>query len=592
METQVTQSYGDLWRLVRLAKPSVPLLVFAGVSAALGAAATLWFPILTKSFVDQLSAGVTNWNGIALLATVLISSTVFGALSHYLLSRVGYEVVAALRQLLIDKMLALPVRAYDKSDTGDRVSRVIHDCESISQLVSSEFINMLSGLIVLVGSVVFLLLLDARLTYALLACIVGAFVVVVPVTMMMGALSQQVQDRTARLSGILTHVFSEIRLVKAFAAEPRERQRSQQEIDGLKAIGLKTARIHVALEPFMSLAISAALVIILAYGASRVVKGDIGVGTLTAYFLYIFNIALPMAGLAHFASELQKARGASMRIGLILQERDEEQGSGGEQRLPPGRLEFDNVSFAYEGSDKPVLDGVSLVFEPGSTTALVGVSGSGKTTVLSLIERFYRPTGGEIRYGGKPLDSYAMDAWRKSIGYVAQNSPVMPGTVRENITYGLTGSFSDADVRAAAREAGALAFIESMPQGFDSVLIEQGNNVSGGQRQRLAIARMFLRNPAILILDEATSNLDSETEQQVKAALETLMQGRTNIIVAHRLFTIMHTDRIYFIEDGRIAGAGNHLELLTSHAPYARLVEQQSDRPLVRPRIAPVPAAS
>ena len=582
----MTQSYGDLWRLIRFAKPSVPTLGLVGVTAVLSAGATLWFPMLTKRYIDQLTVGVTHWDGIAAIVAVLTFGAVIGAISHYMLSRVGYEVVAVLRHALVEKLLALPVRAFDQTDTDERVSRVIHNCDSISDLVASQVINFLNGILVLGGSIVCLFLLDSRLTLTLLVCLLASFFAVVPITTMLSNLTQQVQERTASLSGILTHALSEIRLVKAFTAERRERERSREQIDGLKAIGLTLATMHVTLAPLTTLTISTALVVVLALGAARAATGDIGIGTLTAYGLYIFNIAQPMAALTRFASELLIARGAAMRISGILQEAAEEMNSGGDTLPLDGALEFDNVSFQYQGSENQVLAGVSLVFNPGSTTALVGVSGSGKTTVLSLIERFYNPTSGDIFYNGKPVNDYAIEAWRRSIGYVAQNAPVMPGTIRQNITYGLVGERSDADVRAAAKLAGALDFIENMPEGLDSILIEQGNNVSGEQRQRLAIARMFLRDPNILILDEATSNLDSDTELQVRAALRTLMQGRTNIIVAHRLSTVMHTDRIYFLEDGRISGVGNHRELLSSHPPYARLVEQQFHSPPIRKQVS------
>jgi ATP-binding cassette subfamily B protein AbcA/BmrA len=575
-EDPMTQTYGDLWRLIRLSKPSGLTLLVAGLLGAVAAAGTLWFPMLTKQFIDRIGAGGVDWRDVALLAAVPIAGSLIGALSHYLLARVGFAVVASLRNVLIAKLLHLPIPKFDENDTGERVSRVVHDCESISGLVTAQAISLVSNLLVLGGSIVFLLLLDTRLTLTLLGCVGAAFAIVLPVSFLMNRLSQQMQDRTAKLSAILTHVFSEIRLVKAYTAEPREQQRSEEQVADLQQLGRRTARVTAGLEPVIGLAMTISVATILIYGASRVSSGDIGVGTLTAYILYIFNITSPLAGLTGFFAELQKARGASSRIGAILQEPNEEDQTRGQDAVPTrGELAFRDVSFSYPGADKPILRGVDLVFKPGTTTALVGISGSGKTTILSLIERFYTATGGQIAYAGQPIEEYSLAAWRRSIGYVAQDAAIMPGTVRDNITYGLSESFTDDQVRAAAVKAGAMSFIEGMPDGLDSIVIEQGNNVSGGQRQRLAIARMFLRNPQILILDEATSNLDSETEHQVRSALETLMQGRTNIIVAHRLFTVMHTDCIYFLEDGRISGAGRHAELLDTHPYYARLVERQ-----------------
>jgi ATP-binding cassette subfamily B protein AbcA/BmrA len=470
------------------------------------------------------------------------------------------------------------VASFDRESTGERVSRVLNDCQSISELATRQVVNLLSGVLVLTGSIAVLLYLDVRLTLTVLGCIVVAFGVVIPLAALLEGLARSTQDRTAKLGGILTHVLSEIRLVKAFTAEAREVERSRREILDIRRLGLRVAKISAALGPLISLSLTAAVMAILIYGSARVSSGSISIGTLTAFILYIFNVAVPLIQLTTFLEELQKARGASTRIAALLQD-EEEATAGRAMEGVRGALEFRAVSFAYPGRETTVLHGIDLMFRPGSTTALVGASGNGKTTVLALIERFYAPSAGEILYDGQPIGGFALAAWRERIGYVAQSAPIMPGTVRDNILYGLAAAYPDELVLAAAEQAGALEFIEQMPQGLDTVLSEQGANLSGGQRQRIAIARMFLRNPDILVLDEATSSLDSETEHRVKLALESLMQGRTNIVVAHRLSTIMHADRIYFIEGGRISGAGNHEELLASHPHYARLVARQFRRP-------------
>ncbi|RSZ60358.1 ABC transporter ATP-binding protein [Massilia atriviolacea] len=577
-------SYGLLWRLLRVARPSVGQLGAAATMALVSAAGTLCFPLLARRVVDQLAAGKTDALSIGLLAAILVGAALASALSAYLLACVGHGLVARLRAMLVDKLLKLPVAAFDQDSTGERVSRVLSDCDAISELATKQAVNLLTGVLLLSGSVGVLLMLDVRLTLTLLGCVAGAFCVVIPLALLLEGLARSTQDRTAKLGGILTHVFSEIRLVKAFTAEGRERARSAEEIEELRRLGLKASKINAALEPVIGLALTAAIIVILVYGTGRVSSGAISIGTLTAFILYIFNVAAPLIQLTNFAAELQKARGASSRIGALLDEREEEQGAARAAcDAQDGTLEFRGVSFAYPGQERRVLDGLDLAFRPGTTTALVGASGNGKTTILSLIERFYQPSEGELLYGGVPIGQLGLADWRGKIGYVAQGAPVMPGSVRANITYGLPGLYTDAMVLAAADKAGALAFIEQMPQGLDTLLIEQGNNLSGGQRQRIAIARMFLRNPAILILDEATSNLDSETEHQVKTALEALMQGRTNIVVAHRLATVVHADCIYFLEGGKVSGAGNHHELISSHPYYARLVARQFQNVSERP---------
>jgi len=579
-------SFHQLWRLVRAAEPSGPMLVAAVTAALVGVGGTLWSPMLAKQVVDELASATANPAGILLLAGVLVGSTITSAISAYLLARVGCALVASLRCRLIEKLLRLPVGSFDRESTGERVSRVVSDCEAISGLVTRQAVNVLIGGLLLAGSVVMLLLLDLRLTLTLLGCVAASFAVVVPASSLLAGLSRRIQDRTAKLSGILTHVLSEVRLVKAFTAEARERERSCEEVEGIKRLGLHVAGIDATLGPLMTLATTAAIIVILIYGTSRVSRGEIGIGTLIAFILCTFNITTPLVQLAGFAAELQRAKGASGRIGAILIEAEEEvdrgdvsrQDSGTVSRQDSGTLEFRDVSFAYPGQSSEILQGIDLVFRPGTTTALVGASGNGKTTILSLIERFYEPTRGGIHYGGRPVSDLALAAWRGRIGYVPQGAPIMPGSVRDNIVYGMTGDCSDEMVRMGAERAGALSFIERLPGGFDTVLTEQGSNLSGGQRQRIAIARMFLRNPDILILDEATSNLDSETEYHVRLALQSLMRGRTNIIVAHRLATIMHADRIYLLEGGRISGVGKHDELVATHRQYARMVERQFRR--------------
>ncbi|UTY59644.1 ABC transporter ATP-binding protein [Massilia sp. erpn] len=568
-------SLRQLWQLVRLARPSRAALGAAALAATLSAAATLYFPLLAKRMVDELGGGRLEPASIAAMAAVLVAAAIASAVSSYLLARTGHGLVAGLRRLLVGKLLKMPVPAFDEDSTGARVSRVLSDCDSISELATRQSVNLLTGIMLLSGSVVVLLLLDVQLTLTLFACLAVAFAIVIPLAQLLEGLARGTQDRTARLAGILAHVFSEIRLVKAFTAEAREQERAGREIEEIRRLGLRTARINAGLEPIIGLALTAALLVILMYGSLRVSSGAIGMGTLTAFLLYIFNVAAPLIQLTNFTAELQKAKGASARIAVLLNEAEEGSLAGLAQESRPGELAFRGVSFAYPGREERVLQHIDLVFRPGTTTALVGTSGSGKTTILSLIERFYAPGAGEIVYDGRPIASLPLAAWRGRIGYVAQGAPIMPGTVRDNITYGLAGDYPDEMVLAAAARAGALAFIEQMPQGLDTSLIEQGNNLSGGQRQRIAIARMFLRNPDILILDEATSNLDSETEYQVREALEALMAGRTNIVVAHRLATVVHADRIYFLEDGRISGVGRHKELLGSHPYYARLVAHQ-----------------
>jgi ATP-binding cassette subfamily B protein AbcA/BmrA len=320
----------------------------------------------------------------------------------------------------------------------------------------------------------------------------------------------------------------------------------------------------------------AMLVTIVGYGGARVSSGDLSAGDLVAFILYLVQIVMPVGQITQFFAQLQKARGATERIVETLQEAEETFDRG---RTPTDAdlakaIRFSGVTFAYQ-PDAPVLSGVDLEIAPGRVTAIVGPSGGGKTTLFALLERFYAPTGGVIRLGEEPLDNFSLQGWRSRIGYVSQESPVVDGTIRHNIAYGIDRPISDEELRAAAKMAYADEFVESLEHGYDTEVGERGVRLSGGQRQRIGIARALLRNPSVLMLDEATSSLDSLSEKYVQLALDGLMKNRTTVVIAHRLSTVLRADRIVFLERGVVTGVGRHEELLRTHALYREFAERQ-----------------
>ncbi len=568
-------SYADLRRLIASTKPSIPLLAIAGVIALIEIGGTLWYPILASDLVDILGRGETLGNLLWVLAGVLVALALAGGVSRYLLAKAGELVVQTLRGQITNKLVHQSISFFDKQASGELASRVVNDSTVISTLITTQLMSLISGVLLLIGSAIVLFLLDVELTLVLFGVIIAAFIAILPIAAKMQAIAKDTQDKTASLTGVLTQVFGEMRLVKAFLAEKREIDRSETEVKALYKLGIRTARVNVALEPIMSLALTLSFISILGYGGIRVASGDLSAGTLTAFILYIFNVAGPLGQLSIFVAELQKAKGASTRIVGILDSDDERLDDGSQSLTDVGDIRFEDVSFSYGDEDKKVLDKLNITLKAGETTALVGASGSGKSTILSLVERFYSPQSGKVYCGDTPIKDLKLSAWRSLLGYVPQSAPVMPGTIRENICYGLDREVGDEELKQAAASAHCLSFIEDLEEGFDTDLNEQGSNISGGQRQRLAIARMFLRDPAILILDEATSSLDSETEHHVKEALASLMAGRTNIIVAHRLSTIVDADKIIVLEAGILSGEGKHEELVANHPFYARLVKRQ-----------------
>lgn len=316
------------------------------------------------------------------------------------------------------------------------------------------------------------------------------------------------------------------------------------------------------------------LVVVMGYGGMRVATGALTAGELVAFILYLVQIVMPMGQFTQFFTQLQKAIGATERIIETLDAREEDHASGRELNSANQPIYVENVSFAYDGGET-ILENVSFTIAPGKVTAIVGPSGSGKTTMFSLLERYYQPNSGSIRLGEEQIQGFTLASWRSKIGYVSQESPLIAGTIRENICYGLGREISDEELRQAAAMAYADQFIEELPEGYETQVGERGVKLSGGQRQRIGIARALLRDPQILMLDEATSSLDSKSELIVQQALTNLMKGRTTLVIAHRLSTVVDADQILILEKGKITGRGRHAELYETHALYREFATQQ-----------------
>jgi ATP-binding cassette subfamily B protein AbcA/BmrA len=585
---QPRQSYAQLLALMASVRPATGALVAAALLSLVGALAMLAYPLATQRTVDALAAGEPYRLLAVGVVMALLAGTALAALAELILARSAVGIAARLRERVLGKLLRLPVRRFDEGDTGERVSRVVSDCDALSRLGTQQVVSAVTGLVTLVGSVAILSWLDGALTLVLFASVLGAFALAAPAIMRMETIAADLQTRKARLSGVLTQVLAEIRLVKSYGAEPHETARCGAEVDDLARQQWRMARLAILLETVSGLAIVLALVVILVYGGMRVGQGDLSMGTFTAFVLYIFSVAGPFGQIGGFITELQAAKGASARLSELLDAADEA-ASGGD-RVPAGdaALTLRGVRFTYPGRHEPVLDGLDLVLEPGTKTALVGASGAGKSTVMALILRFHDPDAGRIEHGDVAIRDYALPAWRARLGYVAQHAPIMPGSVRDNIRYG-DASIDDARVRAAAAAASVLDFIEALPQGFDTHLSEQGGNLSGGQRQRINIARVFARDPRIVLLDEATASLDAETEHAIQQALEHLLRGRTNLVIAHRLSTVVRADRICMLEHGRVTASGRHADLYRRHDGYRALVDRQFRADRTADPLAPDP---
>lgn len=570
----MSSSTKNFFHLLKSLRWPVKIAILAIVLSLLSTVISLVVPLVTKTLVDSLTSTSFNWTLILLLLGVFILQAVFGGFSYYLLSYMGEFVVADLRKKLWSKVLHLPIPYYDRHESGETMSRITQDTSTLKSLITDHLVNFVSGIITIIGSVTILFFIDWKMTLIMLISVPLSMAIMMPLGSMMHKVAKATQKEMASFSGLLGRVLSEIRLVKSYRAEPNETVSGGEAIQSLYRYGLKEAKIQSFISPFMTLIMMAILVVILGYGGLQVSNGSLSAGDLVAIIFYLVQIIFPFAQMATFFTSFQKAVGATERIQEIFAMDSEPVDEHSTKTLEDGVIMFKNVHFSY-GENKKIINGVSFEAKPGTVTAFVGPSGGGKTTIFSLLERFYEPDHGVIYFNDSPINELPLRDWRSKMGYVSQESPLMSGTILSNMTYGMTKIPSMEKIIAAAQAANASSFIEELPDKYDTLVGERGMKLSGGQRQRIAIARALLHDPKILLLDEATSNLDSGSEAFVQEALERLMKGRTTLIIAHRLATIMHADQIFFIEQGEITGRGTHEELLNNHELYREFTQGQ-----------------
>ncbi|MBE0339277.1 ABC transporter ATP-binding protein [Paenibacillus sp. 23TSA30-6] len=565
---------GKFIKLIASAHPPKAILVIALILTLIQTIAGLVVPLMTKGLIDGLTFSSLNRMVILGLLGAFVLQAVASAVSIYMLNYAGHKIVANLRKRLWHKILSLPIPYFDRNRSGDTMSRVTNDTSLIMNLITEYLVNLISNVIAIIGGIALLFYLDWVMTLIIMAIVPLTALILFPVGRKMYRISKKQQDEMADLTSVLSQVIGEIRLVKAYGTESREAQAGEDRIYRMFRFGLQESRILALVGPISTFLLTAVLVIILGVGGVRVASGVLTAGDLVAFILLLFQVITPMAQFTTLYSRLQKVVGATERIQTILDHEEEPLELKQEATKESRDIVLRDVAFSYTEGEE-VLHHASLVIPANRTTAFVGPSGSGKSTLFSLLERFYVPDTGEIRYGDEPISLYTLSSWRSKIGYVSQESSMMTGTVRDNITYGLGREADLEEVRQAATMAYADAFIMDLPQGYETEVGERGMKLSGGQRQRIAIARALLRSPDILMLDEATSSLDSSSEHEVQKALANLMEGRTTIVIAHRLSTVVHSDQIIVLDKGKVTGAGTHAELVESHEVYRELAQKQ-----------------
>ncbi|GIW25560.1 ABC transporter ATP-binding protein [Meiothermus sp.] len=571
--------FRQLGRLLAYTRPYRLGLLLAGIASLISTGFFLAFPQLVSRMLD---ASIFEQGNLAqidrytlLLIGVFAGQALFSALQSYLFARAGEGVVADLRRSLFGHLLTLSPRFFENHKTGDITSRLTSDVATVQGVVSNALVQLFTTPLMFAATLAILFVTNWKLSSFILAVVPLVILVAIVLGRIIRRISKAFQDKIAEANARAEEVLSGIRVVQSFTAEKLEAERYSHLIGESFRTALRRALVASGLSGVVFFSIFSALGLIFWYGGRLVSLGEITPGQLVSFILYAFNVAASVGTLAGIWSQVQSALGASSRIFELLDTPSELKDPENPHPLPAvrGEVRLENVHFAYDDRGE-VLRGVSLTARPGEVVALVGPSGAGKSTLIALIPRFYDVTQGRITLDGIDIRQLRLEDLRRQIALVPQETLLFSGSIEENIRYGKPQA-SQAEVIEAAKAANAHGFIQEFPQGYQTLVGERGVKLSGGQRQRIAIARALLKNPRILILDEATSSLDSESEALVQEALDKLMQGRTTFVIAHRLSTVRNADLIVVLDKGQVVEQGTHEALLAQGGLYKNLYELQ-----------------
>ena len=570
-------SLQPLSRLAPLVRPYRGRLVVASVFLVIAAAAGLVFPAVMRFLLDA-AFEQKDRAGLDRIAVILLSVFAVQAIANfvqvYLLSSSTERIVAALRARTFAHLIRLSPAFFTERRTGELTSRLSSDLGLLQSLLSTWVSELSRQSIFLVGGAIMMLVTNFRLTLTTLAVVPLVVGAAIFFGKSLRTASTGVQDKIADAMGMADESFGAIRTVQSFTREAEETRRFGAALKDLVGVAVHRARTRALFFSVVGFVAFGAVAAVLWQGGTQVLEGKLTAGTLVAFLFYALFVAAAVGSLAALFGNFQEAVGAATRVWELLDTAPTVRDPEIPLSLPAplrGEVRFDAVSFRYLPSQPDVIHDISLQMAPGEVVALVGRSGAGKTTIASLLPRFWDVTAGRITLDGIDVRDLTLDTLRGAIGIVPQEPVLFSGTIRENIAYANPRA-TPADIERAARAAHAWEFIVNLPDGMDTLVGERGVKLSGGQRQRIAIARVFLKNPSVVILDEATSSLDNESERYVEEALEELLQGRTTLIIAHRLSTVRRADTVVVLDAGRIVETGSHEELLEREdGMYAKL---------------------
>ena len=516
----------------------------------------------------------SQWLPLAVIG-VFVFRGIGSFISEYGMAYTGLRVVFDLRRALIDKLLRLPTPYYDVTPSGVIQSKLTFDAHQLASAASGTITTALRSSMTIVASLVWLLYINWRLTLMTFFVLPIVAVVIRYFSRRLRRIARDVQTRTGAMTHVLEEMIGGHRIVRVFGGEAYERMRAVKAANALRTSMTKQSSSSAASSPISQILAAIAVGVIVWVALAQSQTGKLDLGTFASYVVALLTLLERIKSLSGVNAAIQRGLAAAESIfGLLDRDVEPDEGTIRLDRAA-GQLRFDHISLRYAGSEREALRDVSVSVKPGETVALVGSSGSGKTSLVNLIPRFYEPTAGRLFVDGHDITTLTLASLRAQIALVSQDVLLFDDTIAANIAYGAMTDTPREAIERAAAAAHALEFIRALPQGFDTPVGENGVRLSGGQRQRVAIARAILKDAPILILDEATSSLDSESERQVQAALDALMQGRTTIVIAHRLSTIEHADRIVVLEQGRVVEEGSHAALLARSGVYAKLHRMQ-----------------
>lgn len=566
-------------RLLSYVRPYWKAFVLAILCMVGAAAAESSFPVLMKTMLDDgfsAQGGAWGWLLYPLaIVAIFLARAAFGFLSDYGMSWIANNVITALRNQMFARILRLPNEYFTSQLSGHLMSRVSNDVNNVASAATTAVTTLIRDSITVLALLGWLLYLDWRLTLITFCMVPFVFFSVQAFSRRLRRLARGVQESQGQITQVLQEAIEGQKIIKIFGGHDYEAERFDQVVRAQRRLNIRSAIASSGQGPLVQFFVALALALIMGIALQQAASDKTTVGSFMSLITAMMMLLTPLRRLTDINAPLQRGLAACESVFALIDEAPEPDTGKARLERSRGLVEFDQVSFTYPGAEQPALRDVSFMIRPGESVALVGQSGSGKSTIAALLPRFYNLDRGSIRIDGHRLEDIELASLRSNIALVSQEVVLFNDTIAANIAYG-SGKANDLDaIRAAAEAAHALDFIEALPEGFETMIGEHGVKLSGGQRQRLAIARALLKDAPILILDEATSALDSESERHVQAALETLMQGRSSLVIAHRLSTIERASRILVMSEGRIVESGSHKDLLVLDGAYARLYRLQ-----------------